>query len=127
MCLCRRCDFSFSSDHQHGSYRSDPPMGGYCYALCVQCLSEFMLPTAGPRGPHDGERMELCRVELDRERVTLQGTGVHLEFYEVATGAWSDRFTLATTACPECRSQGTLKVEFAPGDPCPRCKQAKLI
>lgn len=126
-CVCPSCDFFFSSDHSHGSYRTEPPMGGYCHTVCDLCATVFMLPTRGARGPHDGERMELCVVSDEEGRAVLQGTGICLEYYELAQAAtWSDRFTLASTTCPACDASGSLKMEFSDGDTCPACKQAKL-
>lgn len=126
-CECPNCAFAFASDHTHGSYRSEPPMAGYFYVVCADCVADFMVPTRGARGPADGERMELCAVSYEHDQVRLQGTGEHLEFYALADAAtWSDRFTLATTTCPACKTSGSLKVEFHPGDTCPRCKQAPL-
>lgn len=126
-CVCPNCDFFFSSDHAHGSYRAEPPMAGYCHTVCGACAGTFMLPTRGARGPHDGERMELCVASDEQDRMLLQGTGTYLEYYELAQAAtWSDRFTLASTACPACGASGSLKMEFNDGDTCPGCKQARL-
>ncbi|SFL26299.1 hypothetical protein [Lysobacter sp. cf310] len=126
-CECRNCEFWFSSHHSHGSYRADPPMGGYFYVVCAHCATEHMVPTRGARGPADGERMELCAMSTEQGQVRLQGSGEYLEFYELADAAtWSDLFTLATTACPACCEQGVLKVELHAGDACPRCKQMAL-
>jgi hypothetical protein len=124
---CNRCLFLFCGD-----------------AICVKCLSRFLLPTARPHrfgGPTIGERIQLLLCET-ADRLTPEPgprRWCHAKRHPIEppreTGTYvvvvADeqpeilRYAIEEIPCPHCGS-AALVAQFAPGDNCPQCNQGPL-
>lgn len=49
-----------------------------------------------------------------------------IDYYEVEAASLGERCTLASTACPDCRTLGSLRMDFVQGETCPQCGQGRL-
>jgi hypothetical protein len=109
---CRKCDFRFASGHSHHT--------GSSSALCVACLADFVLPTRSPWGPSLGEVIELHR----QTKAGLVGTE---EIFEAVRGEHGGvHYALEETACPDCKTKGSLATYFLHDTLCPVCKRGRL-
>lgn len=99
----------------------------------MACLQRFVVPTSSPWGPGEGELLSLHLLEeIPRTRRqikkgqqlewTLRDTGTLLLF----ESAWRMNPGLADVCCPACRRDGTLAIDFVPGQSCPACHTGTL-
>lgn len=130
---CDSCSFRFDSNHTHTVDAHFHPARGMFCAVCVACAREFLLPTAGPWGPSEGELLELfVRLPTERSRrqikknigavFSFQSAGVQALF-ELA---WRVTRRIPDLGCPACGAPDSIAIDFADGDPCPACKRGSL-
>lgn len=132
---CDACDFVFSSSHSYDLRGYVPELNGDYRVICGQCLSRYHAMTRGVRGAEDGERMPLYRrlpsAPRPRKRgapaaCPIEDTGTTIDYYDIEAASLGERCTLASTVCPDCRTVGSLRMDFLQGETCPQCRQGHL-
>lgn len=134
---CDACDFVFSSSHSYGLRGCVAGLNGDYWVICGHCLRRYHAMTSGVRGAEDGERMPLYRrlpvAPAPRKprrgapaARPIEDTGVTIDYYDVEATSLGERCTLASTACPDCRTVGSLRMDFVQGEICPQCEQGQL-
>ena len=112
---CHGCGLHFDSNHSDDVADIEPSIRGFLCAVCTSCLQDFVLPTASPRGPAEGERLEFCTMSMTRNRKVkdrkaairaLTASGLHAEFSAsigTRTQSWIARSTSVSMPA-RCRS-----------------------
>lgn len=127
-CKCTECDFDFCSGHSHHE--------GASSAVCKECLTLFDLPTKNFWGPEIAEVIELFKVEKrlvykhkkkpPRTEWSRHPTGEFL-LAEPSGQEWGRvHYPIDTVICPQCKTKGSLILDFESGENCPQCKSGKL-
>lgn len=123
---CHLCQFEFWGGHSHHA--------GHSAALCVMCLTEFVLPTANPWGPEINELIVLHKVlrasKIQHKKkpplisYSYQPTDEFL--ITESAGKWGVNYPIAHMVCPCCKGKGTLVLDFEDGQHCPKCRDGVL-
>jgi hypothetical protein len=122
---CKRCLFLFEGD-----------------AICVKCLSRFLLPTASRWGPEIGERIQLLLYETADRLIPEAGprrwchakrhpvdppreTGTYLVVAIDKNNPDLVVYPIEEIPCPQCGGANLVKW-CKPEDSCPQCNQGPL-
>lgn len=120
-CACNSCDFVFYSGHSHHA--------GYNEMLCLACLTEFALPTESLWGPQVGELIMVHRLVWERKvvhkkkppRFTARLEPTDEFLIAESAGEWGIHYPIDHLICPHCQRVGSMALDFAHGQGCPKC------
>ena len=130
---CDSCDFRFVSHHSSEIAHIQPSIAGFFEAACEQCAHIYLFPTVHPRGPMEGELLELCIWTPDQRSAAqikkkvpriwqFEKTSQYILFEQKLR----QPLPLAELICTHCGAPDSIVIEFATGQPCPACKTGVL-